>query len=67
VVPEARVSIDGTPLGLVSRREVPVGPGAHTVRIEHPDYRPLQRRVTVREGETESLVIDLAEKGIRRN
>jgi hypothetical protein len=67
VVPESQVSIDGRPLGLLSRRDVDLAPGAHTVRIEHPDYRPLQRRVTVREGGTESLVLDLAEKGIRRN
>ena len=66
VVPESQVSIDGKPLGLLSRREVDLSPGAHTVRIEHPDYRPLQRRVTVREGATESLVLDLAEKGIKR-
>jgi serine/threonine-protein kinase len=67
VVPEARVSVDGTSLGMVSRREVPLAPGTHTVRIEHPDYQPLQRRVAIREGDTEPLVIDLAEKGIRRN
>jgi predicted Ser/Thr protein kinase len=67
VVPEARVSIDGTSLGAVSRREIALAPGTHTVRFEHPDYQPLQRRVTIREGDTESLVMDLAEKGIRRN
>ena len=67
VVPESRVSLDGTSLGLVSRRELPLSPGTHTVRVEHPDYQPLQRRVTIREGVPESLVIDLAEKGIRRN
>ena len=37
------------------------------MRVEHPDYQPLQRRVTIREGDTESLVIDLAEKGIRKS
>ena len=67
VVPESRVSIDGTSLGAVSRRELPLLPGTHTVRVEHPEYQPLQRRVTIREGDTESLVIDLAEKGIKRN
>jgi hypothetical protein len=67
VVPESRVIIDGASLGLLSRRELPLAPGTHTVRVEHPDYQPLQRRVTIREGDTESLVIDLAEKGIRRS
>ena len=52
VVPESRVSLDGTSLGLVSRRELPLSPGTHTVRVEHPDYQPLQRRVTIREGVT---------------
>jgi tRNA A-37 threonylcarbamoyl transferase component Bud32 len=67
VVPESRVSIDGNPLGLVSRRELPLSLGTHTVRVEHPDYQPLQRRVTIRDGDPEVLVLDLAEKGIRRN
>jgi serine/threonine protein kinase len=66
VVPESQVSIDGTSLGAVSRRELPLGLGIHTVRVEHPDYQPLQRRVTIRAGDPENLVIDLAEKGIRR-
>ena len=67
VVPEARVSIDGRSLGIVSRREVRLAPGTHTVRVEHPDYQPLQRRVSIREGDIEPLVVDLAEKGIRRS
>jgi hypothetical protein len=66
VVPAAEVTVDGTPLGLVSRRELSLPPGTHTVRIEHPDYQPLQRRVSLRVGVIESLVVDLAEKGIRR-
>ena len=66
VVPEAQVSIDGTSLGVVAQRELTLAPGPHTVRVEHPDYQPLQRRVTIREGDTQFLVLDLAEKGIRR-
>jgi serine/threonine-protein kinase len=66
VVPESRVSVDGAPLGVVSRREIALAPGRHTVRVEHPDYQPLQRRVTILDGVAESLVVDLAEKGIRR-
>ena len=66
IVPESQVIVDGTALGAIARREVPLAPGAHVVRIEHPEYRPLQRRVTIREGEVESLVVDLAEKGIKR-
>ena len=66
VVPPAEVSVDGAPLGVISRRELSLPPGPHTVRIEHPDYQPLQRRVSLRDGVVESLVVDLAEKGIRR-
>ena len=58
--------MDGTSLGTVSIREIPVAPGAHVVRILHPDFKPLQRKVTVEAGATERVVIDLAEKGIRR-
>ena len=66
IVPPSAVLIDGRDMGTVSRREVSLVPGPHAIRVEHPDYQPLQRRVTIRDGEEESLVIDLAEKGIRR-
>jgi hypothetical protein len=67
VVPESEVTIDGASLGSVSRREVALTPGRHVVRILHRDYLPLQRKVTINSGIETRLVLDLAEKGIRRD
>ena len=66
VVPDAEVVVDDTSLGTLGRRDIPLSPGQHTLRILHPDYEPLPRRVTIRAGETLSLLLDLAEKGIPR-
>jgi hypothetical protein len=37
------------------------------VRILHPEYQPLQRTVHVRAGTASTLVLDLAEKAIRKS
>jgi hypothetical protein len=66
IVPWAEVIVDGAALGTVQLREVPLPAGAHTVRILHPDYQPLQRKVTIEAGTVYPLVIDLSEKGIRK-
>jgi len=67
IVPEAEVTVDGRSIGRVSMRELRLAPGSHTVRVLHPDYEPLQRKLTVREGVASKLVLDLAEKGIRKS
>ena len=64
VVPESQISVDGETMGLMSARELPLSAGSHLVKVLHPDYEPLQRKVTIREGSTTALVLDLAEKGI---
>jgi hypothetical protein len=66
IVPESEVTIDGTSIGLVSKLELPLAAGAHTVRVLHPDYKPWQRKLNVLAGVATSLVLDLSEKGIRR-
>jgi hypothetical protein len=66
IVPPAEVSVDGETLGIVSLRELALTAGPHALRIEHPDFKPLQRKVTVQAGVTETLVLDLSEKGVRR-
>jgi serine/threonine-protein kinase len=66
IVPEAEVTIDGASLGQVSMREVTLAEGRHEVRVLHPDYEPLQRRLTIRADTASKLVLDLAEKGIRK-
>jgi len=64
VVPASEVTLDGVSLGTFSLREIPLDAGGHTLRILHPDYEPLQRKVQIRAGENQRLVLDLAEKGI---
>jgi hypothetical protein len=65
VVPPAEVTVDGRLVGTVSAHELSLPPGTHVVRILHPDYKPLQRIVTISPGATLELPLDLAEKGIR--
>lgn len=64
LVPDAEVVVDGSSLGTVGRRDIPLEAGAHALEIRHPDYLPLPRRVTIRAAETLTLLIDLQEKGI---
>jgi hypothetical protein len=52
--------VDGRPLGTTSPVSLP--PGTHTVRLQHPSYRPLQKKVTVRAGEVSVLEVDLGEE-----
>lgn len=65
VVPPAEVTVDGQLVGTVSAQTLRLPPGRHVVRFLHPDYKPLQRTVTVTPGGTVELPIDLAEKAIR--
>ena len=64
VLPWAEVSVDGREVGRVSSQKLPLGPGAHTVRLVHPDYQPLQRKVTILAGETLKLVIEMPEDAV---
>jgi serine/threonine-protein kinase len=66
VIPAAEIEVDGASLGVATQRELRLPPGPHTVKILHPDYQPLQRKVHVRTGVTSTLVLDLAEKAIRK-
>ena len=66
IVPDSEVVLDGASLGRLSARELTLEAGPHTLRVLHPDYEPLQRKVTVRPGAVTQLELDLAEKAIRR-
>jgi hypothetical protein len=66
IVPPSKVTVGADFLGVISARELRLPPGEYPVRIEHDDYQPLQRKITVRTGATADLVIDLSEKGVRR-
>lgn len=62
VAPWAEVSVDGRPIGTTPLKPLSLPPGAHTVRLQHPDFRPLQKKVNVRAGEVFVLEVDLAEE-----
>jgi len=62
IVPWADVSLDGRPVGATPLKALSLPPGAHTVRLQHPSYRPLQKRVNVRAGEVVVLEVDLREE-----
>jgi serine/threonine-protein kinase len=66
VIPWGDVTVDGALVAPERLRKLALPPGSHVVRIDHPDYETLQRRVTIRPGETTRLTIDLAEDGVRR-
>jgi serine/threonine-protein kinase len=66
VRPWADVAIDGVVVGQTPLRRIPLAPGPHSVLLSHPDFQPFPRRVTIREGETFRLTVDLATEGVRR-
>ena len=65
VRPWADVAIDGVVVGQTPLRRIPLAPGPHSVLLSHPDFQPFPRRVTIREGETLRLTVDLATEGVR--
>ena len=66
VRPWAVVRIDDRPVGETPLAPLDLPPGLYTARLEHPDYQPLVRKVTVRPGETVRLQVDLGEDGVAR-
>jgi hypothetical protein len=66
VTPWADVTLDGVPVGTTPLSPVALAPGTYTARLEHPDYKPLLRKVTIRAGETTPLRLDLRQDAIRK-
>jgi serine/threonine-protein kinase len=66
VVPWAEVYVDGRRMATAPLRTIPLAAGAHVVRLVHPDFQPLQRRIVIVPGRTLSLSVDLPEEGVRR-
>jgi hypothetical protein len=66
IVPESDVTIDGRSIGSVSNQEIALPAGPHAILIVHPDYKPLPRKVTILPGVSTRVVVDLNEKGIRK-
>jgi serine/threonine protein kinase len=65
VVPDAEVLLDGTSIGVVGQRDIPLSGGQHRLEVRHPDYQPLPRFFVIRADQTTPMLLDLQEKGIR--
>jgi serine/threonine protein kinase len=60
VRPWADVMVDGKAVGTAPPLQpLSLKPGSHAIRLSHPDYRPLNRKVTISPGEEERLTVDL--------
>lgn len=66
VEPRAQITIDGRLIGETSDLTVPLTPGRHIVQVVHPQYQPLQRTVTVTDGATSEVSINLAVVGKKK-
>ena len=51
--------MDDNPVGTTPLQPISLSVGSHTVRLSHPDFRPLQRKVNIEAGGTTRLEIDL--------
>ena len=63
VVPWAEVFVEGRSVGTTPMKPFSLPDGPHTLRLVHPDYHPLQKRVSVRAGETFRLEVDFKQEG----
>jgi hypothetical protein len=66
ITPWALVTIDDADVGTTPLRPIPLASGRHSVRLTHPDYQPLQRKLQIRSGETTRLEIDLAWEAVAK-
>jgi serine/threonine protein kinase len=66
VQPWAEVTIDGQVVGTTPFDRISLAAGPHSVRLRHPAYEVLERRITIQPGQTEHLVVDLRTEGVRK-
>jgi len=66
VVPWAEVRIGDKALGRKSSEKIALEAGEHMLVFEHPDYRPLRRKVSLLPGETLRVIVDLAEEAVKK-
>jgi hypothetical protein len=64
--PWGEVSVDGRRLGETPLDAIPLAPGAHTLSIRHPAYEPIERKVEIRSGQTERVLVDFPKEGVRK-
>jgi len=66
VRPSADVEVEGRPAGHAPLLGLQLDPGSHLVKLVHPDYWPLRRRIGVEAGKTARLEVDLSWEGVPR-
>jgi hypothetical protein len=59
------VAIDGQDVGTTPFAPVSLPPGVHTVRMSHPRFRPLIKRIEIRSGDSTRLEVNLNEEAFR--
>ena len=64
--PWGNVRVDGVVVGTTPLDTIPLRSGAHTVVVQHPSYEPIERKVTIRAGQTERMVVDFPAQGSRK-
>jgi len=62
--PWAYVKVDGQDMGTTPLKKFSLSAGAHTVTLNHPSFRPLQRQVIIPPGDTYLLEIDFKQVGV---
>jgi hypothetical protein len=62
--PPAEVFVDGVRQGVYGEGTIAVSAGRHDVRIEHEDYQPLNRRLTVTPEKPAVLDLKLADRAV---
>ena len=66
VKPWGTVWVDGRSLGDTPLGRIELASGSHTLRVRHPAYEIWEKVITIRPGQTERLVVDLAKDGVRK-
>jgi len=66
VRPWGEVTVDSVLVGTTPLDKIPLAAGPHVVRVRHPGYEVLERRVSIQAGQTERLVLDLPSEGTRK-
>jgi tetratricopeptide (TPR) repeat protein len=67
VKPSADVQVDGRDIGPAPLISLEVGAGVRVLRLTHPEYWPVTRRVSVEPGKTLRLDVDLSWEGVSRS
>ncbi len=64
--PWGNVRVDGMVIGTTPLDTISLRSGVHTVVVQHPSYEPIERKVTIRAGQTERIVVDFPAQGTRK-